>query len=129
VRNHLEWLFGKGTTMEILECAGEGEKWRCAAATRDDCLGVIPGLEEWPYDLTVKVSDNKIQVMLFATRSLSTPQGQVEAVVVNEEGQKLAQWVQANRPGDMDKVMSKDYSRAVGELTSQVCKAYIAARQ
>jgi hypothetical protein len=119
VRNYLEWLIGAGTKVAIQDCTVEGETWRCTLAAHDDCMGAFPGLDEFHSDLTAKMKDGKIQMMLFAVRS-------ADAQVHEQEAPKLVEWVQANRPNDMAKLMGNDYNRANGELWSEVCRAYIA---
>ena len=122
LRNYLEGESAMGSQVAISDCTLEEEKWRCTLAAHDGCTRAF-GVDEWHSDLTVKMKDGRVQVMILAPKP-------DENKVREDERIKFYQWMEANRHDDWVRLWGKNTSfvslnRADGELWTEVCQAYI----
>jgi hypothetical protein len=126
LREHLEEnAVGGGVIYEYVDCTALGTAARCTALSSSSCRQAWCGLKALHQELTVTARDGKIATWSYTPNAATAEDNKACA----EAAPKFEAWAQANRPEDFKKITQPAVhglkGRALGELGSQVCQAYL----
>jgi hypothetical protein len=125
VADYIEEGAGRHWSLQLSQCAAQGDLWHCKSVEHEDCMRAGVGVDELRTDMTLTQKDGKIQYIEFKPSA-------EDGAAIEQSTEKFWTWVQAERNAEWKAVATPTGpmpARERGKLISKLCKEYVEAHR